>query len=66
MIRRIYERIKAAITAMWKWFDSRDLFVFGGLAMMGYGLWLYLPWVAFAVCGTAITAIGLFLGRGKA
>jgi hypothetical protein len=65
MIRRVYERIRAAAIVAWEWFDLRDLLVFGGLMMAGYGLWLYRPWIAFSVCGVALVAIGLFFGRGK-
>jgi len=46
-------------------FDIRDLFVFGGLAMMGYGLWLFLPWLAFTVFGTLLMAFDFFMGRGE-
>jgi hypothetical protein len=45
--------------------DLRDLFVFGGLGLLGYGLFQFRPWVAFAVCGAILLAIGLFVGRGK-
>ena len=39
--------------------DVRDVFVFGGLALMGYGLWLYRPWVAYAACGLVLLLLGL-------
>jgi hypothetical protein len=45
--------------------DLRDAFVFGGLGLMGYGLYQYRPWIAFTVCGTILLAIGIFIGRGK-
>lgn len=48
-----------------KTIDLRDAFVFGGLAMLGYGLYQFLPWIAYAVCGAILLAIGLFFGRSK-
>ena len=45
----------------------RDLkpmkFMFTGLAvaMLGYGLYRYRPWVAFAVCGLFLMAIGYLM-----
>ncbi len=39
----------------------RDIFVFGGLGMLGYGLYLFTPWIAFVVCGSLLMEIGLFL-----
>lgn len=41
----------------------RDIFVFGGMGMLGYGLYLFKPWVCFVVCGSLLMAIGLFLGK---
>ena len=48
-----------------KSFDRRDTFVFGGLVLMGYGLYLFKPWVSFAVVGAVLLWIGLFLGKKK-
>ena len=53
-----YGKIKIAAGTV----GIRDLFVFGGLGLMGYGLHLYEPWVAFAVCGACLTAFGVFGG----
>lgn len=40
-------------------FDLRDVFVFGGLAMVGYGLWqIYVP-VAPVVVGAACFWLGI-------
>ena len=44
-------------------FDIRDVLLFGGLAMLGYGLYRYRPWVAFTVCGALLMLIG-FSMRG--
>ena len=57
-----FEKMKFAIV---KVVDLRDAFVFGGLGLMGYGLYQYRPWIAFTVCGTILLAIGIFIGRGK-
>lgn len=48
-----------------KTIDLRDCFVFGGLALLGYGLYQFQPWVSFTVCGAILLAIGLFIGRSK-
>ena len=34
-----------------------------GLAFLGYGLFLYCPWVSFSVVGALLIAGGLMLGR---
>lgn len=68
-----FEKIKSAVvkavvdisSAVRKAIDLRDCFVFGGLGIMGYGLYLLRPWIAFTVCGAIILAIGIFIGRGK-
>lgn len=57
-MKKIFSKIKIV--------GIRDLFVFGGLGLMGYGLHLYEPWVAFAVCGACLTAFGLFFGGERA
>jgi hypothetical protein len=57
-------RFNRAVKVIGTWFDLRDVFAFGGLALMGYGLYLFQPWIAYAICGAALSAIGLFKGRG--
>lgn len=42
-----------------------DFFLFGGLCLLGYGLYIFRPWVSFAACGILLMAIGLFMGRGE-
>lgn len=69
VIRKYLEKLKffKKIPALiMKIFDVRDFFVFGGLGMLGYGLWLLKPWIAFTVCGVVFMAIGLFTGRSSA
>jgi hypothetical protein len=58
VIRRIFGWVGEQV-------DARDCAVFGGLGMMGYGLYQYLPWVAFTVCGALLMLIGLLIGRTK-
>lgn len=44
--------------------DVRDVLVFGGLSMLGYGLYLLRPWLGFAVSGALLMGIG-YLMRDK-
>lgn len=57
--------LSLAIAAIKKAVDIRDCFVFGGLGLLGYGLYLFHPWIAFTVCGAVLLAIGIFIGRSK-
>jgi hypothetical protein len=54
------------VSAMWNAFDIRPVFFFGGLLMLGYGLFLYLPWVSFSVCGLILMAVGYLMRSGGA
>jgi len=47
------------VSAAWQAFDRRDVFFFGGLSMLGYGLYLYSPSVSFSVCGGILLIVGL-------
>jgi hypothetical protein len=51
------------VTALWKAVDIRDFFIFGGLGMLGYGLWMFIPWLGFAVPGAILLCFGLFVGK---
>jgi hypothetical protein len=51
------------IPVLFKAVDLRDLFVFGGLAMLGYGLYQLYPWLGFAVSGAILMGFGLFVGN---
>ena len=43
--------------------DIRDVLVFGGLGMLGYGLYLkWGQWLAFIVCGAVLMVIGYLTG----
>jgi len=56
--------IKSWVTRAQHVFDVRDIFVFGGLALLGYGLFLLRPWLGYSVTGAVLMAIGLFIGKG--
>lgn len=44
----------------------QDLFVFGGLFFLGYGLSMFRPWVGVSVSGALLMALGLgWLTRGS-
>lgn len=36
-----------------------------GLALLGYGLFLFLPWVSFVVCGSLLIAAGVRMGANE-
>lgn len=43
--------------------DIRDVFVFGGLGILGWGLYLkWGQWLAFMVCGAVLMFIGYLTG----
>ena len=39
--------------------DIRDILVFGGLGMLGYGLYLFEPWTAYVVTGVLLMILGI-------
>jgi len=51
-----------AASTMWDIFDIRIVLFFGGLFMLGYGLFLYQPWLSFSVCGVILMATGWLMG----
>lgn len=46
-----------------KTIDVRDVLVFGGLGMLGYGLYLFQPWVGWTVTGGILMGLGIFVGK---
>lgn len=48
------------VSALWKAVDIQDFFIFGGLALLGYGLWMLYPWLGFTVPGAILMCFGLF------
>jgi hypothetical protein len=49
------------IKSIQKGLDIKDFLVFGGLAILGYGLWLKAPWLGFSVVGASLMLIGYFV-----
>jgi len=45
-------------------FGLRDFFVFGGMGMLGYGLWQINPVLTYTVCGSLLMLLG-FVARGR-
>ena len=39
--------------------DAGDVFQLIGIALIGAGLWLYIPWVALLVVGAILLIIGM-------
>ena len=50
------------VSKIWEAFDIRPVFFFGGLVLLWHGLFLYLPWVSFSVCGVILMAVGWLMG----
>lgn len=61
-VGRLAKFLTFAASTMWLAFDIRLVFFFGGLILLGYGLFLYLPWVSFSVCGVILMATGWLMG----
>jgi len=51
------------LAAAWKAVDIRDFFVFGGLALLGYGLWMIKPYLGLISTGSILMCFGLFVGK---
>lgn len=63
---RLKNFLKSLAVGAFGAFDVRDFFVFGGLSMLGFGLYLLRPWLGFSITGLILMSIGLFIGkRGK-
>lgn len=60
MVGRLRALLIFCVSALWNIWDRRDVFIFGGLAMLGYGLNMISPAVAFSVCGGILLSFGLF------
>lgn len=43
----------------------RDVLYFGGLAMLGYGLWLLRPWIGCSVAGLLLMTTGYLMQEPK-
>lgn len=65
VIRKALAGIGRGFLSLKSSIDIRDIFVFGGLSFMGYGLGMYRPWVGVSVTGATLMALGLgWLTRG--
>jgi len=60
---KVVESIRSLAGKVRSGFDVRDPIVLCGLAMTGYGLYLFRPWVSFAVCGVLLMAGGILMER---
>jgi len=59
------EKSLFSLICAWLALNVRDFFIFGGLFLLGYGLFLYIPWVSYAICGLILMLLGLgWLTRG--
>ena len=65
MVGRLRTLLAFRVSAIWDAFDIRIVFFFGGLSLLGYGLFLYLPWVSYSVCGVILMAVGWLMGGAK-
>ena len=63
MVGRLVTFLSFVASAMWDAFDIRIVLFFGGLGLLFYGLFLYLPWVSFSVCGVILMAVGWLMGE---
>ena len=60
IIRKVGNFIKSLFKSLWAFFEFRDVLVYGGLVMLGWGL--KLVWglgVALLVCGIIMFILGL-------
>jgi len=55
-VRKILSIIKDLI-------GLRETLIISGLTLLGYGLYLYRPWIAFVVIGCLLLAGGFFMGE---
>jgi len=62
IVGRLIAFLIAHISAMWAAFDIRIVLFFGGLIMLGYGLFLYQPWLSYSTCGVILMATGWLMG----
>ena len=43
-----------------------DAVSIGGIALLGYGLFLFKPWISYSVVGLLLLLFGLLMGRREA
>jgi len=60
IIRKICGFLKSLMCGIWAFFEFRDVLVYGGLVMLGYGLHLkWGLWLGLMVCGIIMFILGL-------
>jgi hypothetical protein len=58
---KIKEGFSKTIQVFVKIFGLREFLMVSGLSLLGYGLYLYQPWVSFTACGLLLIAGGFFI-----
>ena len=66
IIMRFGNLLKSWAGALKRGFDIRDFLVLGGIAMLGYGLYLkWGEWLAYIVCGVLLMLVGYVMNGDK-
>ena len=66
MVGRLRALLIIRVSAMWKWFDIRPIFFFGGLSITGYGLFLWFAaGPALVFVGIVLMVVGYLMRGGK-
>lgn len=60
----VFQKLRNGIFRFFRGVKSgmADIFLFSGLCLFGYGLFLYERWISFAVCGALLMVYGLMIG----
>jgi len=58
LLLRLFAAISTTVTLK---SDVRDFLLFSGLFFVGYGLWLYAPWIGFTVGGGLLMVIAMIM-----
>lgn len=62
LFQPVGKSLSSFTSAVWRAFDIRDIFVFGGLGMLGYGLYLqWGEWLALVTCGPLLMILGYLM-----
>jgi len=43
----------------------RDILLLCGFFLLGFGLWRFIPWVSYSVCGVLLMCAGYFMSERK-
>ncbi len=63
IFKTIYGMPRRFFVSLFNVFGVRECAIIMGLSMLGYGLYLYKPWVSFSVCGVLILVGGLYMSE---